>query len=285
VVKTCLADYKKTIIFFLLSLILFTQVVYAIDEKTEISTDSNEVYIGQIIRVVGMSNLANTVIAIEVTKPDGKMESLNVLTDSLGRFEITIKAEMEGVYEFKSKSNSCVNVVSKYPSYTEVPTTFWDWFAKGFWTSLSVFWEVITKLFNGMMNTFHFIINTLGNINSIIVFVSENLSTFFGNWDDYTGFFGTIHGFLNIVQSEQVKNLLIWIFQNMFYIHIVIIMAILVGGSYDAVKRNNVDPLFTAFERIFSIFSFYVKIVSWFIERAISVGQLIAQWINAIIPF
>jgi hypothetical protein len=285
VAKTCLADSKKTIIFFLLSLIIFTQVVYAIDEKTEISTDSNEVYIGQIIRVVGMSNLVNTVITIEVTKPDGKKESLTALTDYLGRFELNVKAEIEGVYEFKSKSNSYVSVVSRYPSYAEVPSTFWDRLAKGFWTSLSVFWEVITKVFSGMMNTFHFIINALGNINSIIVFVSENLSTFFGNWDDYTGFFGTIHGFLNIVQSEQVKNLLVWIFQNLFYIHIVIIMALLVGGSYDAVKRNNVDPLFTAFERIFSIFSFYVKIVSWFIEKAISVGQLIAQWINAIIPF
>jgi hypothetical protein len=97
------------------------------------------------------------------------------------------------------------------------------------------------------------------------------------------GFLGMLNGFVVLLKSGY--PLFEWVIKNIFVIHIVAILGLLVAGLYKAVNKKDFEPFVNQLERIYRIFEVYVKMISWIISRAIDISSSIAQWLDTIIPF
>jgi len=98
-----------------------------------------------------------------------------------------------------------------------------------------------------------------------------------------TGLLGFIS--FSVYALRGSSSIVQFILQNFVLIHLIIIISLLVWGFLGAIEKHDADYFIENCQRIVAIFSFYVKIIGWFIEKLIAFGHLVAQWLDTIIPF
>lgn len=98
-----------------------------------------------------------------------------------------------------------------------------------------------------------------------------------------SGVLGLISFFVFTIKSST--PLITWILQNFVLLHVIVIVLLLVWGMIGSVEKKDADYFIENLERVVGIFKFYAKIITWFAERIIDFGTMVAQWLDTIIPF
>jgi len=98
-----------------------------------------------------------------------------------------------------------------------------------------------------------------------------------------TGVLGYIHYVIYVISVS--KDIMVFVIRNFLFIVSSISIFIMVIGLEQSIKKKSIEPLIKSFEFMFKLFYYPFKVLIWLAEQLLKVIQVIANLIEAILPF